>query len=298
MLDSGLGTTMPGRSSDLVFRFDAFEVDLGAVELRKAGTRLKLQEQPWQVLVALLERAGQVVTRDELRERLWPTETFVDFDHSLNIAINKVRDALGDEAAKPRFIETVPRRGYRFITPVERIAPRLLAPADTRRWLRFDRVVVACASVLVLSAGGIAWRSLTTAPGRHVIAVLPLRNLNAGPDTEYFSDGLTDEIIYNLSIIDGLEVKSGSSSFVFKGKAVDAREAGRQLGCDLVLEGTLLRGDDRLRLNIQLVRVADDVPVWSQQYDRAMRDIFTVQDEVSRAIVNELRLKEIGRAHV
>jgi TolB-like protein/Flp pilus assembly protein TadD len=127
-----------------------------------------------------------------------------------------------------------------------------------------------------------------------VIAVLPLRELNAAPDTEYFTDGLTDEIIYNLSIIDGLEVKSGSSSFVFKGKAVDAREAGRQLGSDLVLEGTVLRGVDRLRLNIQLVRVADDVPVWSQQYDRGMRDIFAVQDEVSRAIVNELRLKGDG----
>src|SRR5215471_14465997 len=114
--------TLPVRSSDAVFRFGLFEADLRAGELRKSGTRLRLQEQPWQVLVALLEHAGQVVTRDELRERLWPTDTFVDFDHSLNIAINKVRDALGDDAAKPRFVETVPRRGYRFIAPVESVA--------------------------------------------------------------------------------------------------------------------------------------------------------------------------------
>src|SRR5262245_40676217 len=122
---------MSARSSDVVFRFDVFEADARAGELRKAGTRVKLQEQPWQVLLALLENPGTIVTREELRGRLWPTDTFVDFDHSLNIAINKIRDALDDAAAKPRFVETVPRRGYRFIAPVEQIAAQQAVQAET-----------------------------------------------------------------------------------------------------------------------------------------------------------------------
>jgi len=291
---------MPDRSSDGVFRFDVFEVDPRAGELRKSGARVKLQGQPWQVLLALLENAGRIVTRDELRARLWSTDTFVDFDHSLNIAINKIRDALDDAAASPRFIETVPRRGYRFIAPVERVSLPSAAPTDELDSrpgrFRIDRTAgLAGAAVLILAAG-IAWRSLVAPPSspRHTIAVLPIRNLNAEPDTDYFSDGLTDEITYNLSIIEGLEVRSRASSFAFKGKTVDAREAGKQLKADLLLESTLQRDADRLRLNTALVRVADDATVWSQQYDRELRDVIALQGDISRAIVNELRLNGIG----
>jgi TolB-like protein/DNA-binding winged helix-turn-helix (wHTH) protein len=292
--------TKPDRSSDVVFRFDVFELDPQAGELRKAGARVKLQGQPWQVLLALVEHAGRIVTRDELRERLWPTDTFVDFDHSLNIAVNKIRDALDDAAASRRFIETVPRRGYRFIAPVERTPIQSAAPTDrpdggSGRFRINWTAVLAGAAVLVLAAG-FARRTLVapSSSPRHTIAVLPIRNLNSEPDTDYFSDGLTDEIIYNLSIIEGLEVRSRASSFAFKGRTVDARDAGKQLKADLLLESTVQRDADKLRLNAALVRVADDVTVWSQQYDRELRDVITVQGDISRAIVNELRLNGIG----
>src|SRR5262245_17130127 len=255
----------PG-SSDVIFRFGGFECDLGTRELRKAGTRVRLQEQPWQVLLALLEDAGRIVTRASLRERLWPTDTFVDFDHSLNIAINKIRDVLDDDATKPQFIETIPRRGYRFIASVERIVPQPAAPVDrpmvqstSRRipWLAIGGVAAVALAIVTIIAG----RSLRTsqfsgASSGHTIAVLPLRNLSPGADGDYFSDGLTTEIIYNLSIIDGLEVKSGTSSFQFKNTVVDIRDVGRRLQADWLLEGTVLRAAGRLRLDIALVRVA------------------------------------------
>ena len=288
--------TMPARPE--VFRFDAFEADLGAGELRKEGIRQKLQEQPWQVLVALLERHGQIVTREELRQRLWPTDTFVDFDHGLNIAINKVRDSLDDAAGKPRFIETVPRRGYRFIAPVERIAPKPVGPPESATTFSRSRiarlVVVAGAAVFVLAVAGIVWHTLSS-QSPHAIAVLPLQNLKGDSATDYIADGLTDEIIYNLSIIEGLEVKSRTSSSVFKGAGVDLRKAGRQLGCDLLLEGTVLSDGDKLRLHISLVRVADGVAAWTWQSDGGMRDVFAIQEEMSRDIVNQLRLNGIGR---
>ena len=287
------------RSSDVVYRCGVFEADERAGELRKSGTRVKLQEQPWQVLLALLETAGEVVTREELRERLWPTDTFVDFDHSLNIAVNKLRDALDDDAAKPRFIETVPRRGYRFIAPVERIATR---PSATRelsilrtRSLRTSRLAAGVAALVVLAIAAAAGRMLLLPrPSHHAIAVLPLMNLSSEPDSDYFSDGLTDQIIYNLSNIEGLEVKSPTSSFEFKGRQVDIRDAGEQLRADLALEGSVLRAAGKMRLTIALVRVADGVTLWSQRYDRETNDVFAIQDEISRAIVNELRLKGVG----
>lgn len=275
-----------------VFRFDVFEADVQAGELRKSGTPVKLQGQPWQVLVALLEQSGRIVTREELRDRLWPTGTFVDFDHSLNIAVNKIRDALGDDAAQPRFVQTVARKGYRFIAPIETVAEQ--ASADAAR--RFDARWVAAIAIGIVAtiAAGIVWRTLPFSSHRHTIAVLPLRSLNGDPDAGYFSDGLTDEIIYNLSVIDGLEVKSRTSSFQFKGRDVNVRDVGRALKSDLVLEGTLLRGTGRVRLNVALVRASDDVTIWTQHYDRDAHDIFAVQDDISRAIVNELRLKGIG----
>jgi TolB-like protein/DNA-binding winged helix-turn-helix (wHTH) protein len=283
----------------VVWHFDAFDLDVAAAELRKAGTRVKLQEQPWQVLVALVERAGQTVTRDELRARLWPDDTFVDFDHGLNVAINKIRDALGDEAVRPRFVETVPRRGYRFIAPVEHIASRPPAPVDgsDRRggWARSIPWIARLAALAVVLLGGFAARAIWwPAPSSHVIAMLPLRNLSPEAGTDYFTDGLTDEIIDNLSTIEGLEVRSRGSSFHFKGNDVSASSAGKQLRADLVLEGTALRAEGKLRLSIDLVRAADDKMLWSARYDRQMADVFQIQDEISRAIVNELRLKGIG----
>ena len=309
-------------------RFAAFEVDLRTEELRKNGRKLQLPHQSLQVLAMLLEHPGELVSREALRERLWPPDVIVDFDHGLNAAVNRLREALGDAAEEPRFIETLPRRGYRFVgpvtMPVERPALRRNdaqgvsgAPANSepagdhspptsaaatepraslpRRavWRGAWWKALFAAAVLLIAAGAVSWR-LSRQPRQYSIAVLPFKNLCQEPGSDYFSDGLTDEIISNLSTIDNLQVKSRTSSFVFKDKPRSVHEVGRQLGVDLLLEGSVLRSGDRLRINVDLVRVADDSTLWSQRYDRELKDVFAVQDEISRSIVNELRLKHVG----
>ncbi len=298
-------------------RFGAFEVDLRSGEVRKQGIRLKLQNQPFQVLAILLEHSRDVVTREEFRHRLWPADTFVDFDTGLNSAIKKLREVLGDSADEPRYIETLPRRGYRLIVPVENVEahqgadghiamspthgqqiaqPALpTAPQPTEpnlHFLRWRNAAVALVVLTVLATG--SWWLFRQNTGPYTIAVLPFENLSAEPDSDYFSDGLTDEIINDLSIIDGLQVKSRTSSFFFKDKANNIHEVGAQLGAKLVLEGSVLRSGDKLRINARLVRVSDDVPLWSNSFDRELKDIFAIQDEISRSIVNQLRLK-LGR---
>jgi TolB-like protein/DNA-binding winged helix-turn-helix (wHTH) protein/Flp pilus assembly protein TadD len=297
-------------------RFGAFEIDLRSGEVRKNGIRLKLQNQPFQVLALLLERSGNVVTREELRQRLWPADTFVDFDTGLNTAIKKLREVLGDSADEFRYIETLPRRGYRLIVPVENVevhqgadghiamspangqrmaeptVPTVPQPTESKRhFLRWRNAAVALV-VLAALATGTWWFRQNAGP--YTIAVLPFKNLSAEPDSDYFSDGLTDEIITDLSIIDGLQVKSRTSSFFFKDKANNIHEVGAQLGAKLVLEGSVLRSGDKLRINARLVRVSDDVPLWSNSFDRELKDVFAIQDEISRSIVNQLRLK-LGR---
>ena len=314
-------------------RFGVFEVDLHAGELRKQGIKIKLQDQPFKVLAVLLAHPGEVVTREQICQKLWPADTFVDWELGLNSAVKKLRDALGDSAENPRFIETLQRHGYRLIVPVVSVenfaglpdpqqkqeatfpsdqprmaagglAPgmgtiaegqkRIVAEATTRLARPTSRILGKVAFVVaVLVALGVAgWWRFRPMPGhQYTIAVLPLRNLSPEPGTDYFSDGLTDEIISNLSVIDGLEVKSRTSSFTFKDKPRDIHTVGAQLGAKLILEGSVLRAADKLRVNVQLFRVADDAPLWSGRYDRELKDVFEVQDEISRSIVNELRLK-------
>jgi TolB-like protein/DNA-binding winged helix-turn-helix (wHTH) protein/Flp pilus assembly protein TadD len=335
---------MPKLTSPGSVRFGVFEIDFASGELRKRGVKIKLHDQPFKVLAMLVERPGEVITREEFRESLWPADTFVDWDLGLNSAVMKLRAALGDSAENPRFVETLPRRGYRLIIPVEPIgeaqnasplgssgadvpdaqstasvqsasseeagllaaessvgldSPPAVGPAkvpDRRMsgWLRAALIGTACAA---LGLGFWKWFGLRRAPGedglpqpRYVIAVLPLKNLSAEPGSDYFSDGLTDEIISDLSVIDGLQVKSQTSSFAFKDKPRDIHSVGSQLGANLILEGSVLRAGEKLRVNVQLVRVSDDHPLWSGRFERELKDIFAVQDEISLSIVNELRL--------
>ncbi len=301
--------------------FGVFEVDLRSGELHKQGIKIKLHDQPFQVLAMLLEHPGELVTREQLHQKLWPADTFVDFDVGLNSAIKRLRDALGDSAEDPRFVETLPRRGYRLITPVENLEasfvpaheaqpPPALSQSEENASGNLTPVVDASrhpevlkrqtpwpwrrigigAAVLAIVATG-AWRLVRPKPGPNTIAVLPFKNLSSEADSDYFSDGLTVEIIHNLSLIDGLEVKSETSSFAFKGAPRKLREVGSQLGASLVLEGSVLRAGDKLRINAQLVRVSDDIPLWSGSFDRELKDVFAIQNEISRSIVNELRLK-------
>src|SRR5580698_8660826 len=174
-------------------RFGAFEVDLEGRRLLKRGIPITLREQSFQVLAALMERPGEVVTREELRQRLWSSDTFVDFEVALNSAVSRLRDALGDSANSPSFIETIPKRGYRFVVPI---------------------------------------------PKRPAVAVMPFVNQTADAKDAYLSDGLADELIRVLSRIDGLRVTAGSVVYRFKGQRCDARQVGRELGVEAVLEGS------------------------------------------------------------
>jgi TolB-like protein/DNA-binding winged helix-turn-helix (wHTH) protein/Tfp pilus assembly protein PilF len=293
-------------------RFAAFEVDIHTGQLRKHGKKIRLQQQPFKILALLLEHPDEIVTRDDLQKTIWPADTFVDFDVGLAAAIHKLRQALGDSADSPRFIETLPKRGYRFIAPVESVQegdkdtsepvpdvanlspipepPQTQTP--TGRIQSWHKVAAAIVLLALLLLGG--WWAAHPRPLSYVIAVLPLKNLSAEPNTEYFSDALTDEIIRRLSFVNGLEVRSHTSSFVFKDKPRNIGEVGKALSADLVLEGTVLRSGERLRINVDLVRVSDDTPIWSERFDRQLADVVAIQDDISRSVVNDLRLKQIG----
>jgi adenylate cyclase len=230
-------------------RFGAFELDGRAGELRKQGGKVRLQEQPLRILQMLLANPGQVVTRDELRNALWPDNSYVDFDQGLNRAINKLREALGDSAENPSFVETLARRGYRFI-------------GDLR-------------------AHGTTHDS---------IVVLPFINMSPDSENEYFADGITEEIINALAQIKDLHVVARSSAFSFKGKHVDPRIVGEQLNVRTVLEGSVRRVDNQLRITVQLVSAADGFHLWSERYDREMKDVFAIQDEIARSIAQRLQV--------
>lgn len=292
---------MPAPPTSNRARFGDFVVDLRTGELFKNGTKIRLPVQRFQVLALLLQRPGEMVTREELRQKLWPEDTFVDFDDGLNTAIRKLRQVLGDSPEIPKYIETLPRRGYRLIARVEvqssagiegavREVPAV--SAAHRRWMLWGTVAALAGLAAAVAATGLWWALHKNAP--IPIAVLPLVNLSQDPGNEYFADGLTGEIIRDLSIIDGLVVRSQTSSFALKGKARSVGEAGRQLEADFILEGSVARNGQQLRINAQLIRARDDVPIWSGKFDRELTDILAIQEEISRGIVNSLRLK-LGR---
>src|SRR5215472_14450320 len=237
-------------SASAPMRFGLFEVDLRAGELRKQGVKIKLQEQPLQILVMLLQHPGQVVTREQLRARLWPADTFVDFDHGLNKAMNKLREALGDSADTPRFIETLARRGYRLI----------VSPA--------------------------------TSPGRiESLAVLPLENLSRDPEQEYFAEGMTEALITTLAKIGALRVVSRTTAMHYKGVHRPLPQIAQELNVDAIVEGTVLRSGDRVRISAQLLQANRDTHLWAESYDRDLRDVLTLQSEVAQAIAREVQVK-------
>jgi TolB-like protein len=240
-------------------RFGVFEADLRTGELTKHGKRLRLQEQPFQLLAILLERPRELVTREELRSRLWP-HTTVDFDHGVNKAIGKVRDALGDSAANPRFIETVARRGYRFLADVAVVRDgQARAVADD-----------------------------TEAPIRS-LAVLPLENLSNDTSEDYFADGMTEELITQLGQIRSLRVISRTSVMTYKSARKPLAEIARELRVDAVVEGSVLRSGDQVRINAQLIAVPADRHMWAQSYAGDLRDTLALQGSVASAIAGQIR---------
>jgi TolB-like protein/DNA-binding winged helix-turn-helix (wHTH) protein len=290
-----------------LLRFGEFELDRNARELRRQGNKVRLQVQPFRVLAYLLERAGQVVTREELRERLWPSSVFVDFDHGLNNAIARLREALGDTAATPQFIETMPRHGYRFTATVVNDEPAAISPAATvadstvhRTPGRRGQFVVIGASVILLlgllllwftrgpQAGPVQASGGQKAPS---IAVLPFVNMSADPDSEHFADGLTEEILGKLADIRGLKVIGRTSSFYFKGKQDTLPAIARTLNVNHVLEGSVQRSGERLRIAVQLVDATDGSHLWSQTFDRNFTDIFQVQQDIAVAVATALQVQ-------
>ncbi len=277
------------RNSGVVFRFGAFELDVAEKELRKHGIRIKLQGQPFLVLHRLLENGNRLVSREELRGELWPEDTFVDFEHSLNEAVNKVRVALGDSASKPRFVETVPRHGYRFIVPVEMAGDAPTPAPSPRRPAR--RRLAAAALVLVAGTGLLVLRSTSREMDIQSLAVLPLENLSGDRSQEYFSDGMTDELTSKLATIDELRVISRTSARRYKTTDKSLREIGRELGVDALVEGSVRLADGKVRITVQLVEAATDESLWTETYDGDAADILGIQDSVARSIARELRME-------
>jgi TolB-like protein/DNA-binding winged helix-turn-helix (wHTH) protein/Flp pilus assembly protein TadD len=297
-----------------LLRFGIFELDLRAGELRKNGLRVRLQEQPFQVLAMLLERPGEIVGRQELQKKLWPADTFVDFDHGLNKAINKLRDALGDSAESPRFVETVARRGYRFLADVKAAdavpvrspekAPTSLSaevrdgpdfaskpalvkpPLPSLAWK--TPVVV----LLVLVASLAVWKLRSgnhASPIIRSLAVLPLESLSTDASQDYFADGMTDELISDLGQISTLRVISRTSVMAYKHARKPLPQIARELNVDAVVEGTVLRSGDRVRITAQLIDAATDKHLWSQSYEGELRDTLALQNKVAGAIANQIR---------
>jgi pentatricopeptide repeat protein len=304
--------------------FDEFEVDLRSGELWERGSRLRLQDQPFQVLRVLLERRGEIVTRDELKQTLWLADTFVDFDDGLNTAVRKIRDVLGDSAEKPRYIETIPRRGYRFMgclsdlrsavlsspaeesndSPVQefsRSAPSapVVLPAPARllsiRWRVLLTAAAALAlfsTALVLYRGSTAKR--TSQPRIKSLAVLPLKNLSADPTQEYLADGMTEALIGRLAGIHDLRVISRTSVMQYKDTKEGLPEIAKTLGVDAIVEGSVIRDGNRIRVHAQLIRAATDEHFWSEAYDRELRDVLTLQSDVAQSIAQKVEVTITG----
>jgi TolB-like protein/DNA-binding winged helix-turn-helix (wHTH) protein/Tfp pilus assembly protein PilF len=310
-------TDLPGTS----YRFGLFEVDSRTGELRKQGRQLKLRGRPFDILVLLLARGGDVITREELRQQLWQADTFVDFDHGLNSAINRLREALGDSAENPRFIETLPKRGYRFIAPIEvplasassvtapprpstlpqlppslplpEVSPSaaqpLSSPSRAVLLLAFGALAVALVvAALYLRVG----RPPAATSSRMTLAVLPFQNLSTDAEQEFFSDGFTEEMIAELGALDPnhLGVIARTTTMLYKGAKKDVGQIKRDLGVDYVLEGSIRRAGERMRITAQLVQTTDMTHLWAESYDRDVSDVLAIQKEVAMKIAHSLTL--------
>jgi TolB-like protein/DNA-binding winged helix-turn-helix (wHTH) protein len=289
-----------------VLRFDDFELDISAGQLRKRGLRLRLQGQPLQVLAVLLNRAGDVVTHEEIRSQIWSADTFVDFDHSLHNAIARLRETLGDSAETPRYIETLPRHGYRFIAPVESeeapdpspsaqsAPPREVHVASARST---PRALLAASILAFLVIALAVWLARTgthpmsAAPRINSIAVLPLDNLSGDPSEEFFADGMTDQLITDLAKVESLRVISRTSVMQYKGTKKPLPEIARELNVDAVVEGSVIRSGERVRVTAQLLQASTDQHLWAETYDRDRGDVLKLQGEVADSIAQQVRAR-------
>jgi len=292
-----------------MLRFGVFELDLGTGELRKSGRRLKLPPQPFKVLALIASHRGELISREEIQRQLWGTDTFVDFEQGMNHCVKQIRNALGDNAETPRYVETVPRRGYRFVAPVEEVrtsppgADREGEPmreAPPAQHVQRRRIIVA-ALVLVVAATVAA--AFWMVRGRKVflsgadqpsIAVLPFADMSPDKDQEYFSEGLAAELMDALAKTPGLRVTARTSSFQFKGKAEDSRVIGKKLNVANLLEGSVRKQGNRSRISVQLIKAADGFNLWSETFDPEMNDILAVEEQIAHAVTAKLQVTLLG----
>ena len=310
-----MGSFQPARKR-LIFRFgDAFELDTIAYELRCRNVRLKLKPIPMEILLFLLERRGELVTREEIAEHIWGKQSFVDTDNSINGAISKIRQVLRDNAEQALYLETVTGRGYRFVcnvqieephTTVERMdhpamAPAIPSPVSTasapsqignRRW--WPATVMAAILLSVAAAAYVRWLHIpfrSTPPSERImLAVLPFENFTGDPSQDYLSDGLTEEMIAHLGRLDSehLAVIARTSVMQYKHSTKPLGEIATELGVQYVLEGSVRRDGDRVRVSAQLIQVKDQTNVWTRQYDRAASGFLALQGEIAQEIAGEV----------
>lgn len=304
--NTGGGEEEVGASGAAILRFGVFELDLKGGQLRKAGVLLRLQPQPFKVLALLASHAGEVVTREEIQQQIWGNDTFVDFERGLNFCIKQIRATLGDDAETPRYIETLPRRGYRLIASVNRLSGASPGPVPAeggkhRRWRGKRRQTVGMAAlalaVVLTIAGYFGWQSfrppVQPLEGKIMLAVLPFDNLSGDPDQDYFSDGMTEEMITQLGRLnpERLGVIGRTSIARYKGTNKSIEEIGRELKVEYLLEGSVRREADRARISVQLIQVSDQTQLWAASYDRPLGGVLTLQIEVAEAVAREIQLK-------
>jgi TolB-like protein/DNA-binding winged helix-turn-helix (wHTH) protein/Tfp pilus assembly protein PilF len=297
--------------TDRTYQFAQFELKVSEGELRTGDSTIRLQQKPLLLLSALLEQPQRVVSREQLRERMWGNETFVDYEQGINVAIKKVRDALGDSADEPKYIQTIAKLGYKFLLPVEVIElgkpmlDRVLAvetaphsvdtgikPAQTAAASRGWVLRAAALSLLVLASSLLYVRYLHPAATQiNSIAVLPLQNLSTDPEQEYFADGMTDELITDLAKIHRLRVISRTSIMRYKGTLKSLPQIAHELNVDAVVEGTMLRSADRVRIRVQLIDARTDSHLWAEVYERDERDTFSLQNDVASSIAHQINLE-------
>lgn len=303
----------PARQSRVV-RFGTYELSLDSGELRKSGIRIRVQQLPIKVLEILLEHPGEVVSREELRTRLWPSESFGDFDQAVNIAVAKLRSALGDAAENPRYIETLPKRGYRFIAEVRSPQPESVAApgGDStspdvvpnvefenappvpgwRKWIwLWAFLLIATIGVAILAWWARRQQQKTESVAIRSLAVLPLQNLSADASQDYFADGMTDQLITDLAQIGALRVISRTSAMLYKGAHKPLPLIAKELNVDAVVEGTVLYSGDQVRVTAQLIQASSDRHLWAATYQANVRDTLLVQTKVAQAIADQIRIE-------
>jgi len=313
----------PVRNPETV-HFADYILDLETAELRRNGTRIVLQDQPFQILTTLIESQGRLVTREELIKKLWPSGTFVDFEQSLTRAVGRLRETLGDTAEQPQFIETFPRKGYRFIAPItsrtkaaeSAAIPMVGAGARSemervaeRSKHRHRSLTAALASLFLLAAGLVLVISIlgrrtksstgtTSQPAIQSLAVLPLENLSADPSQDYFADGMTDQLITDLGQISTLRVISRTSAMQYRGIHKPLPQIARALNVDAIVEGTVLRSGDQVRITAQLIEANGDKQLWAQSYQRDLANVLELQKEIANTIATQVKMKLAPGEHL